>query len=76
MKDIVNVHEAKTNLSSLLARVEAGHEVIIARANRPIARLVPYVGPRKKRRIGEAKGLVTIKPGFDELPPDFIAHFQ
>ncbi|MGH2396708.1 MAG: type II toxin-antitoxin system Phd/YefM family antitoxin, partial [bacterium] len=38
----VNVHQAKSQLSALLARVEAGEEVVICRANKPIARLVPY----------------------------------
>jgi prevent-host-death family protein len=48
MTDIVNVHEAKTHLSSLLEKVKGGQVIILAKAGRPIARLVPYdeVGPR------------------------------
>lgn len=42
---IVNVHEAKTNLSRLLARVEAGEEIVIARGGKPIARLEPFSAP-------------------------------
>lgn len=42
----VNVHEAKTNLSRLLARVEAGEQIVIARGGKPIARLEPYAKPR------------------------------
>lgn len=72
----VNVHDAKTQLSALLARVEAGEEVVISRANKPIARLVPYTRPQAPRRLGEAKGLVEIKPDFDQLPDDFMAHFR
>ncbi len=44
----VNVHEAKTNLSRLLARAEAGEEIIIARGGRPVARLEPYFAPEVK----------------------------
>lgn len=44
----VNVHEAKTNLSELLKKVEAGDEVVIARAGKPVARLVPAAGNRKR----------------------------
>jgi prevent-host-death family protein len=72
----VNIHDAKSRLSALLAQVEAGEEVIIARANKPIARLVPYTPPQAPRRLGEAKGLVEMAPDFDELPDDFMAHFS
>lgn len=72
----VNIHEAKARLSNLVARAEQGEEVIIARANKPIARLVPVNAPQGKRRLGEAKGLVEIPPDFDELPEDFMEHFR
>jgi prevent-host-death family protein len=75
MSTQVNIHDAKTQLSSLLARVEAGEEVIISRANKPIARLVPYAQPKPARRLGEAKGLVEIKPDFELLPDNFMEHF-
>lgn len=48
---LVNVHEAKTHLSELLARVEAGEEIVIARAGKPVVRLEPYF-PRAKLNIG------------------------
>jgi prevent-host-death family protein len=68
----VNVHEAKTHLSRLLARVQEGEEIIIAKAGRPIARLVP-VGKRPARRLpGSAKGRVTIAPDFDAPLPELI----
>lgn len=64
----VNVHEAKTTLSRLLAQVEAGEEVIIARRSRPVARLVPY-NPRGKRQPDILKGRVVIPDNFfDPLP--------
>ncbi|MGH8610633.1 MAG: type II toxin-antitoxin system Phd/YefM family antitoxin [Gammaproteobacteria bacterium] len=72
----VNVHEAKSQLSALLARVEAGEEVVISRANKPIARLVPYGQSKPPRRLGEAKGLVEIRPDFDQLPDDFMTDFM
>ncbi len=58
----VNVHEAKTHLSRLLAQVEAGEEVTIARNGTPVARLV-RCKPRGKRQFGAMKG----KPGWEEL---------
>ncbi len=62
--EIVNVHEAKTNLSKLLARVEAGEQVTIGRAGKPIARLVPV--PRK--RFADIFGCMSHLP---PLPDDF-----
>jgi prevent-host-death family protein len=64
----VNVHEAKMSLSRLLEEVEAGEKVVIARAGKPVAVLVPYRTAVKKRRLGLFSGQVTIHPGFDELP--------
>jgi prevent-host-death family protein len=76
MSETVNIHEAKSRLSSLVARAEAGEEIIIARANRPAVRLVPVEETRMQRRLGEAKGMVEITPDFDELPEDFMEHFR
>jgi prevent-host-death family protein len=73
---IINIHQAKTQLSALIARVEAGEEVVIARANKPVARLVPVTAPAPKRRLGEAAGLVEIMPGFDVLPDEFLDSFD
>ena len=56
---IVNVHQAKTELSKLLARAEAGEEVVIARAGVPVARLVP-LQPAPRRRPGTWKGRMHI----------------
>lgn len=66
---VVNVHEAKTHLSRLLADVERGREVTIARAGRPVARLVPASAP-SRRRLGAESGEIWIAEDFDEPMPD------
>ncbi len=67
----VNIHEAKTHLSRLLAQVEAGEEVIIAKAGRPQAKLVP-IRKCTERRPGIARGKVT-KAFFEPLPEEELA---
>ena len=74
--EIVNVHAAKTNLSRLLERAEAGEEIVIARAGKPIAKLVPYVPDRPKRVFGALKGQIHILPGFDELDAEIMKDFE
>ena len=73
----VNIHEAKTHLSRLLARVMGGEEIIIAKAGKPIAKLVPY-GTRSEVRIpGTAKGKIWMSADFDEpLPDEILESFQ
>ena len=67
---IVNVSQAKTQLSRLLARVEAGEEITIARRGAPVARLVAYK-PKGKRQPGALKGKIKITDAFFEpLPED------
>lgn len=64
------VHEAKTNLSRLIAEALAGGEVVIARGNIPAVRLVP-VEPKGRRQFGALKGRIALDPEFDEpLPED------
>jgi len=72
---IVNTHEAKTRLSELLRKVEAGEEIIIGRAGRPIARLLPYEKPTAPRRPGAWRGQVRISDDFDELPEEYLDAF-
>lgn len=62
----VNIHEAKTQLSRLLAQVEAGEEVVIARSGEPVAKLVAIAKPSKKRALGQYKGEVFISDDFDD----------
>jgi prevent-host-death family protein len=72
----VGVHEAKTHLSRLLVRVEAGEEIVIARGGRPVARLVPVVAGRQ-RELGRDHGLFEVPEDFDApLPPDVLAGFE
>ena len=72
----MNVHEAKTHLSRLLERVEGGEEIVIARAGRPIARLVPYRAQTAKRTPGAWRGLVELATDFDDLPAPLDAAFR
>ena len=70
---VVNVHEAKTHLSRLLAQVEAGEEVVIARNGKPVARLVS-VRRRGKRQFGSMKGKIKLDDSFfDPLPEEELA---
>lgn len=64
--EIVNIRTAKKRLSQLLARVEAGEEIVLARGKRPIAKLAPFVRAPVKRRFGALRGTLTIGPEFFE----------
>ncbi len=68
----VNVHEAKTHLSRLLERVRAGEEIVIARAGRPVARLIPYSEPDAARVPGLDAGKVWISEDFDAPLPEAV----
>ncbi len=74
----VNVHEAKTQLSKLLARVAAGEEIVIARDGTPVARLVPIEKKRAKRVLGMDAGKdFWIADDFDDpLPPEIQKYFE
>lgn len=74
--DSVNIHEAKTHLSRLIERVEAGEEVVIARAGRPVARLVPYGTRSRPREPGAWRGQVWISPDFDAVNADIAELFE
>ncbi len=64
-----SVHDAKTNLSKLIAEALAGGDVVIARGNVPAVRLVP-VAPRGKRHFGALKGKIAVDARFDEPLPE------
>ena len=72
---IGTVTEAKTQLSSLLERVCAGEEIIIARAGKPIARLVPYHPGPVHRKPGDLRGRIHMASDFDDLPADIAEAF-
>ena len=71
MEKPINIHEAKTHLSRLVERVEAGEEITLARAGRPVARLVPYRARQVPRLPGLWRGQVSIGSDFDEPLPEF-----
>ena len=73
----VNIHEAKTNLSRLLEEVAAGKEIIIAKAGKPMARLVPLAAAAKTRRLGLFNGELNVPDDFDApLTADELAPFE
>lgn len=63
---IANIHEAKTQLSRLLERAQAGEEVIIAKAGKPVAKLVPIRAEDAPRQPGALKGRIWMAPDWDE----------
>jgi prevent-host-death family protein len=76
---LVNVHEAKTQLSKLLERVAAGDEIVICKAGKPVAALVTLEqAQRLKRRVpGSLKGQIWMAPDFDDpLPEEMLAAFR
>jgi prevent-host-death family protein len=75
MDKAVNIHEAKTHLSRLIERVEAGEEITIARAGRPVAKLVAIGRLREPRPLGLWKGKVVTKPNFDDPLPEIDEAF-
>lgn len=74
MATLINVHEAKTHLSRILDRVHQGEEIVLAKAGKPYARLVP-VRPVKKRKPGLFKGKVT-DAFFEPLPESALAAWE
>jgi prevent-host-death family protein len=74
---VVTIHQAKTNLSRLIKKASAGEEIIIARGNKPVARLVPIGNSKGKRQPGSLKGKLRIGPEFFEpLPPEELAGWE
>jgi prevent-host-death family protein len=74
--EIVNVHAAKTHLSRLLERAEAGEEVVIGRAGKPIAKLVPYRAERPKRVFGALRGQIRVIGDFHDLDAEIEREFE
>ena len=71
------MHHAKTHLSRLLRQAQAGEEIVIARAGRPLVRLTPVHLPRRRRRLGTAKGRIRMADDFNApLPPDILESFE
>ena len=70
--ETVNIHQAKTQLSKLIARVSAGEEIVIAKGGKPVARLAPLVQGSKPREPGALKGRIRIAGDFDAPLPDQV----
>ncbi len=66
-----NIHEAKTHLSKLIEKVKNGEEVIIAKDNKPVAKLILFDDEKLERKLGSAKGLIKISDDFDAPLPEF-----
>jgi prevent-host-death family protein len=67
----VNMHEAKTRLSQLVSKVEAGEEVVISRDGTPVAKIVPIESSKPPVKFGDMKGQIWISPDFDDPDPEF-----
>lgn len=73
--NIVNMHNAKTNLSKLVAQVLEGEDVVLAKDGKPVVRLIPYAQP--KRKLGNWKGKGWVADDFDApLPDDILNAFE
>lgn len=70
-----NISQAKAQLSALIEQVQMGREVILAKAGKPVARLVAYRGPSRPRKPGSMEGQIWMAPDFDTLPPDMAEAF-
>jgi prevent-host-death family protein len=74
---IITIHDAKTNLSRLIKKAAQDEEIIIARGDKPVARLVALGEVKGKRQPGALKGKLHVGPEFFEpLPPDEVAAWE
>jgi prevent-host-death family protein len=71
-----NVAEAKARFSELVQKAVSGEDVVIARDNRPLLRLVPLAAPGGRRTPGSAKGRIWMAPDFDRTPEDFEGYLR
>jgi prevent-host-death family protein len=73
----INIHQAKTQLSRLVERAAGGEDIVIAKAGKPVARLVAYVSKKEPRRPGYLRGKIRIKKSFEQpLPKELLASFE
>ena len=74
---VVSIHSAKTHLSRLIAEVAAGEEIVIAKAGKPVARLLPFEPRGEPRQPDLLKGEIWIADDFDDpLPEEIMAAFR
>ena len=76
MAEPVNIHDAKTHFSRLVERAEAGEEIVIARAGRPVARLLPLRTRTQPREPGLWRGRVRVAPDFDQTDEALLDSFE
>jgi prevent-host-death family protein len=74
--DAVSIHEAKTHFSKLVARAEAGEEIVVRRGSKPVVKIVAYHEPRKPRVPGDLKGQIWISDDFNEIPEEFDEYIR
>jgi len=75
--EMINIHQAKTNLSQLLSRVKLGEEIVISNRGVPIAKLVPFNHFDRRSSLGQDRDQVTIPEDFnDPLPEEILAAFE
>jgi prevent-host-death family protein len=73
----VNIHDAKTHLSKLIARARKGEEIVLAKAGKPVAKIVPFEAPPQRRVPGSARGQFTMSDDFDApLPNEILDAFE
>lgn len=72
--DAVSIHEAKTQFSRLVARAEAGEEIVVRRGATPVVKIVAYHAPTTPRRPGALKGQLVVADDFDETPAEFAEY--
>ncbi len=73
---LVNIHEAKTHFSRLVERAAAGEEIVIGKAGKPMAKLVPYAATKEPRKLGAWHGKVWMAPDFDETDEELVRLFE
>jgi prevent-host-death family protein len=74
---VVNIYDAKTQLSKLIEEAAAGRDVVIARGGKPVARLTRLDSPKRKLRFGLLKGKIKIAEDFDApLPSEILSQFE
>jgi prevent-host-death family protein len=77
MGNVINIHQAKTHLSRIVDEVAAGAEVVIAKAGKPMARLVPIEPKPRPKKLGLLKGKITVPDDFNEpLAEATVASFE
>lgn len=77
MSTIINIHDAKTHLSRIVDDVAAGAEVVIAKAGKPMARLVPLEPKVRRKKLGLLKGRIKVPDNFNApLSPEVLADFE